>query len=95
MDDTTMDELAAIARDRGISVVSLMQEKEQEAMTPTRDLTVKEVAVQTNQSPGRVYQSLRQGEFPGAYQIGKAGRTSPYRIPQSAVDAYRNRRATN
>lgn len=93
MDDTTMDELAAIARERGISVVSLMQEKEQD-VTPTRDLTVKEVAVQTNQSPGRVYQSLRQGEFPGAYQIGKAGKTSPYRIPQSAVNAYRNRRAT-
>ena len=94
MDNTTMDELAAIARERGISVVSLMQEKEQAHMNPPRDLSVKEVAAQTNQSPGAVYQSLRQNEFPGAYQIGKAGKTSPWRIPQSAIDAYRKTRAT-
>ena len=51
-------------------------------------LTVKEAAEALNQTEKAVRYLCKSGAFPNAYQIGKAGQTSPYRIPVADLDRY-------
>lgn len=84
-----MDQLAQMAKSKSTTVTSIMKKREEQM----QDLTVAEVADQLQHAPSTIYALLRAGEFPGAYHSGSGGRTSPWRIPQSAVDKYRTLRA--
>lgn len=53
---------------------------------------VPEVARLLGESRQIVYQALRRGEFPGAYKTATGGRTSPWIITESAIQAYRRSR---
>ena len=53
------------------------------------DLTVEQTAAELQQSPTMVRKLANRGKFPGAYKTGMGGRTSPWRIPYSALDRFR------
>lgn len=89
MDTMTMDQLANLAKSKHTTPTDLMKERE----ARMRDLSVPDVAEQLNLHPSTVYALLRSGHFPGAYHTGRGGRTSPWRIPQTAVEQYRASRA--
>lgn len=52
---------------------------------------VAEVALILRESKDQIYRGLRRGWFVGAYKIGGGGRTSDWRIPESAIEAYLER----
>lgn len=55
-----------------------------------RVLTVKDVDQVEGVSAWSISQACARGDFPGAYKSGKgAKRGSPWRIPESAIAAYR------
>lgn len=58
-----------------------------------KDMTIAQVAELLQHSPSTIYALVHEGFFPGAYQSGRGGKTSPWRIPQAAVDQYRADRA--
>lgn len=58
---------------------------------PERDLTVREVAELTGQCTKTVATLARRGAFPHAYKAGSGGRTSPIRIPERDLEAWRAR----
>ncbi|WP_206064429.1 helix-turn-helix domain-containing protein [Rothia koreensis] len=51
---------------------------------------VAEVAQMLRESKEHIYRGLHRGWFVGAYKIG-GGRTSDWRIPESAIEAYLER----
>ena len=79
MDNRTMDELKAQADRRGVSAAV-------EIDTPY--LSIREVAERLGTHEKTVSGMVRVGAFPGAKKIGSQGRTSPWRIPEDAVNAY-------
>lgn len=58
---------------------------------PGRDLSVREVAELTGQCVKTVATLARKGAFPHAYKAGSGGRTSPIRIPERDLEAWRAR----
>lgn len=89
MDTMTMDQLANLAKSKHTTVTSIMKHREDKM----KDLTVTQVAEQLQHAPSTIYALLHTDAFPGAYQSGRGGKTSPWRIPQSAIDEYRKGRA--
>ncbi|MBF6671537.1 helix-turn-helix domain-containing protein [Glutamicibacter sp. FBE19] len=53
------------------------------------DMTVEQAAEELQQSPTMIRKLANRGKFPGAYKSGMGGRTSPWRIPHSALDRFR------
>jgi len=53
------------------------------------DLTVEQTAEELQQSPTMIRKLANRGKLPGAYKTGLGGRTSPWRIPPSALDRFR------
>jgi len=65
-------------------------------MNQDTKLSVSETAVKLGVKPRTIHRWIEKGYFPGAYKVGLAP-NSPYRIPQSNVDAFlkkRERRVT-
>lgn len=58
---------------------------------PGRDLSIKQVAEETGQSPDTIGDLVRRGYFPRAYKAGTGKANSPIRIPAADVEAYRAR----
>lgn len=56
------------------------------------DMTVKDVAAAISASENVVRGLLAAGDLPGAYRL--SGARGRWRIPASALDAFRERRAT-
>jgi predicted DNA-binding transcriptional regulator AlpA len=56
-----------------------------------RDLSIREVADLTGQHPKTIARLARSGAFPNAYKAGTGAGTSPIRIPERDVEAYRAR----
>lgn len=50
--------------------------------------TVEEVAEMIRERPNMIRTLCQRGRFKGAYRGGTGGRTSPWRIPQAAIDHY-------
>ena len=57
----------------------------------TQLLTVKEVAERFDVTTRAVYKWIRRGYLPGTHRLSPAP-NSPYRIPESAIDAFLKRR---
>lgn len=53
------------------------------------DLTVKQAAAELQQSPALIYRLLQTKRLRG-YKIGLEGTTSPWRVPMTAIEEYRN-----
>ena len=88
MDTTTMTQLYTQATAAGVTPAHALKEH---LMNLERDLTIKEVAKTLAQSEAMVSRLVRGGYFPGAYKGGKGEGNAPWRIPESAVSAYRDR----
>jgi excisionase family DNA binding protein len=57
-------------------------------MSDTEFLTTKQVSEILNCHQITVAKLIKRGRFPGARKFDPSGRTSPYRIPREAVDAF-------
>ena len=55
-------------------------------------LTTREVADRLGVTPRAVQAWIKKGKFPNAYKLDPDGRTSPYRIPESDVVSFEERR---
>lgn len=88
MDTTTMTQLYTQATAAGVTPAHALKEH---LMNLERDLTIKEAAKTLSQSEAMVSRLARAGYFPGAYKGGKGEGNAPWRIPESAVRAYRER----
>jgi hypothetical protein len=53
--------------------------------------TVEEVSEALHESPTVIKAACRRGLFDGAYKKASGGKTSPWIIPESAVEAYLQR----
>jgi excisionase family DNA binding protein len=60
-------------------------------MSQNNLLTANEVAAILGVKPRTIQYWVKRGYFPGAYKVG-LGATSPYRIPQSDVEAFIEKR---
>lgn len=88
MNTTTMAQLYTQAIDAGSTPAQALKEH---LMNLERDLTIKEAAKTLSQSEAMVSRLARAGYFPGAYKGGRGEGNAPWRIPESAVRAYRER----
>ncbi len=57
-----------------------------------KDLTVKEVASRLGAHHRAIHDWIDQGAFPNAYKLNPNNLTSPYRIPESDVVAFEEKR---
>jgi excisionase family DNA binding protein len=57
----------------------------------TKMLSVKEVAERLGVTPRAIHRWIKRGYFPGAYKLSPA-LNSPYRIPESDIIAFEERR---
>ena len=83
----TMEQLYTASRERGTNTATYL--KGFPMTERDRDLTAREVAELTSQSPAMIARLLRAGYFPGSYKSGTGRGNAPWRIPYAAVQHYR------
>ncbi len=62
---------------------------------PKKTLSVASVAERLEVHPTTITRWIQQGHFPHAYKLNPDARNSPYRIPETDVTAFEEKRLEN
>lgn len=84
-------ELAAAAR----RLAELLERSVGQESAPGHDLSVAELGQRLNRTSSTVRGWIENGEFPGAYKLPGDPKRAAWRVPLSAVEAFRNRESGN